>query len=70
MVREYLGGKNVCFFGVFDGHGSDGAKVSNQLVANLPYFLTNCKSFEVGFLSIAVLVICPSLRNGALGQFP
>lgn len=47
VVREYLGGKNICFFGVFDGHGADGAKVSNQLVSNLPYFLTNCKSFEV-----------------------
>lgn len=47
VVREYLGGKNVCFFGVFDGHGQDGAKVSNQLVTTLPYFLTKDKQFEV-----------------------
>ena len=47
VVREYLGGKNICFFGVFDGHGQDGAKVSNQLVANLPFYLTKSKSFEV-----------------------
>ena len=47
VVREYLGGKNICFFGVFDGHGQDGAKVSNQLVSNLPFYLTKSKSFEV-----------------------
>ena len=27
-MKEYLGGERNCFFGVFDGHGSDGAKVS------------------------------------------
>lgn len=46
-MREFLGVKNICFFGVFDGHGADGAKVSNELVGKLPYFLMNCAAFEV-----------------------
>jgi serine/threonine protein phosphatase PrpC len=47
IVKEFLGGKRNCFFGVFDGHGSDGAKVSSHLVSAMPHFLTNCEAFKV-----------------------
>ena len=47
MVREYPGGSNSVMFGVFDGHGSDGAKVSKHLVASLPEILVNSDAWKV-----------------------
>lgn len=47
IVKSAFGGEEIGFFGVFDGHGSDGAKVSQHLMHNLPKRLSASEEFQV-----------------------
>ena len=46
MADEFLGGSETALFGVFDGHGIDGRKVSNGIAARLPKLLADCTDFK------------------------
>ncbi len=48
VVKERLGGQDVIFFGVFDGHGYDGGKVSQAVVRSLPELIQNSESYKKG----------------------
>lgn len=47
MIEEYIGGDTACFFGVFDGHGAEGAKISQHLKHNLPRDLSEAIQWRV-----------------------
>lgn len=47
VVKEGMGGSNTCFFAVFDGHGSDGAKVSRHLANTMPRLIASSEEFRV-----------------------
>lgn len=49
-VTEYLGGEDVCLLGVYDGHGVDGAKVSQHLAKIVPQHLSEAEELRVSFL--------------------
>ncbi len=46
LADEFLGGSATALFGVFDGHGLDGRKVSNAIAARLPKLLAECPDFQ------------------------
>lgn len=46
VADEFLGGSETALFGVFDGHGIDGRKVSNGIAARLPKLLADCTDFK------------------------
>ena len=41
-----MGGSATALFGVFDGHGVDGRKVSNAVASRLPKLLGECADFK------------------------
>ena len=47
-MKERLGGQDVVFFGVFDGHGYDGGKVSQAVVRSLPELIQNSEAYKKG----------------------
>ena len=46
LADEFVGGSATALFGVFDGHGLDGRKVSNAVASRLPKLLGECADFK------------------------
>ena len=46
LVKEQMGGHGIAFFGVFDGHGYEGGKVSQEIVRKLPANITATAAFS------------------------
>ena len=46
LADEFVGGSATALFGVFDGHGLGGRKVSNAVASRLPKLLGECADFK------------------------
>ena len=46
-VQEFPGSNNCILFGVFDGHGPHGRRVSSALAADLPQLLVASNAWKV-----------------------
>eukprot|EP00873_Tetraselmis_striata_P022964 jgi/Tetstr1/443228/TSEL_031266.t1 len=58
VVKENFGNQRGIFFGVFDGHGYEGRKVSHAIVNRLPKMLASSEAFKAGNFKEAASKTC------------
>ena len=51
LIKENIFGKNFNIYGVFDGHGKDGDKISKNIAENMSKFFSSKKNYQT-FLDI------------------
>lgn len=63
VVKENFGNRRGIFFGVFDGHGYEGRKVSHAVTNRLPKMLSGSDAFKEGKFKEAAMKICVECNN-------
>jgi len=58
VVKENFGNSKGILFGVFDGHGCEGKKVSHALVGRMPKMLCASDKFKAGHFGKAAAQVC------------